>query len=374
MVCMDDGQMQSTRKHMTEENITLFYQNGSSNKVYQASLKAQGDAFVVNFAYGRVGQTLRTGTKTEQPVDAAKAKTIFDKLVKAKTSKGYRPEAGSKPSDYVLELEARQTDHFPQLLNPIDDVQLDEFMLNDDFVMQEKHDGVRLTLWKKDGVVIGINKKGLTTSVANTIVRSMADIPDMTMIDGEAVGDHYYAFDLLELRGNNYRSDHFLQRHTQLALLGETVCDTFGPHIHISEVACHTNNKTKMLNDCRARNAEGVVFKKILAPYVPGRPASGGDQIKHKFYKTASAIVSGHNDKRSVQIQLLDGQNKVDIGNVTIPPSCSVPAIGAVIEVKYLYCFEGGSLYQPTFLVERNDVDTDECTVDQLVFKAKDVV
>lgn len=357
---------------MTEENIILFYKNGSSNKVYQASLEAQGDGFVVNFAYGRVGQTLRTGTKTTQPVDAAKAKLILDKLVKSKTSKGYRPQAGTGPSEYALELDARQTDHFPQLLNPIDEPQLEGFMVNDDFAMQEKHDGVRLTLWKKDGLVIGINKKGLTTSVPKTIVQSMADVPDMTMIDGEAIGDHYYAFDLLELSGNNYRSDHFMQRHNQLARLGETGCGTFGPHIHISEVACQHKDKVIMFNGCRARNAEGVVFKKILAPYVPGRPASGGDQIKHKFYKTASVIVSGHNDKRSVQMQLVDGKNNVDVGNVTIPPSSVVPEIGAVIEVRYLYCFEGGSLYQPIFLVERNDVDFNECTVDQLVFKAKE--
>jgi len=39
---------------MTSENITLYFKQGSSDKVYTASLEeVENNRFVVNFAYGR---------------------------------------------------------------------------------------------------------------------------------------------------------------------------------------------------------------------------------------------------------------------------------------------------------------------------------
>ena len=55
------------------ENITLYYREGSSDKVYQCQIEAAGERFVVNFAYGRRGSTLNTGTKTNVPVEYADA-------------------------------------------------------------------------------------------------------------------------------------------------------------------------------------------------------------------------------------------------------------------------------------------------------------
>ena len=71
------------------ETITLYYREGSSDKVYQASLEPRDSGYVVHFAYGRRGATLSTGTKTQVPVDYATAKDIYDKLVREKTAKGY---------------------------------------------------------------------------------------------------------------------------------------------------------------------------------------------------------------------------------------------------------------------------------------------
>ena len=71
---------------------TLYYRSGSSDKVYQASVEPVGsDLFMVRFAYGRRGMTLTSGVKTSTPVCLAKARTVFDKLVKSKVAKGYTP-------------------------------------------------------------------------------------------------------------------------------------------------------------------------------------------------------------------------------------------------------------------------------------------
>ena len=74
------------------ENITLYFRQGSSDKIYQAAIEPKDGGYTVNFAYGRRGSTLSTGTKTQSPVPYAEAKAIFDKLVKEKIAKGYTPQ------------------------------------------------------------------------------------------------------------------------------------------------------------------------------------------------------------------------------------------------------------------------------------------
>ena len=74
-----------------EKNIVLYFKSGSSNKEYHASIEPSGTGYLVNFAYGRRGTALHTGTKTQSPVTLEKAEKIFDKLVKSKAAKGYTP-------------------------------------------------------------------------------------------------------------------------------------------------------------------------------------------------------------------------------------------------------------------------------------------
>ena len=42
------------------------------------------------------------------------------------------------------------------------------------------------------------------------------------------------------------------------------------------------------------------------------------------------------------------------------------------MEVRYLYCFKGGKVYQPVYLGPRDDVDTNECKMSQIKYKAED--
>src|SRR4051812_38552012 len=78
---------------MTKEklhNITLHFREGTSDKVYQAAIVQSGRGYVVNFAYGRKGKSLTTGTKTPSPINYDKAKDVYDKLIESKIAKGYR--------------------------------------------------------------------------------------------------------------------------------------------------------------------------------------------------------------------------------------------------------------------------------------------
>jgi len=41
----------------------------------------------------------------------------------------------------------------------------------------------------------------------------------------------------------------------------------------------------------------------------------------------------------------------------------------AIIECRYLYAFKGGSIFQPIYLGQRDDIPSQECTLGQLKYK-----
>lgn len=62
----------------------------------------------------------------------------------------------------------------------------------------------------------------------------------------------------------------------------------------------------------------------------------------------------------------------VGVGSVTIPTNKAIPAPGALAEIRYLYAYKGGSLYQPAYLGERDDLDPADCTLGQLKYKSEE--
>jgi bifunctional non-homologous end joining protein LigD len=69
-----------------------------------------------------------------------------------------------------------------------------------------------------------------------------------------------------------------------------------------------------------------------------------------------------------VNIFVRNGKVFADVGNVTIPLNIEIPAVGELIEVRYLYAYPGGSLFQPVYLDVRTDLD-DADDVSTLKFK-----
>src|SRR5689334_4902852 len=121
-----------------QDRVTLYYREGSSDKIYQASIEPAGERFVVNFAYGRRGTTLQTGTKTNVPVEYENAKRTFDKLVKEKLSKGYTAGEAGTPYQHS---EEQVSGVLPQLLNPIEQAEVNRLMKDSGYCAQEKFDG-----------------------------------------------------------------------------------------------------------------------------------------------------------------------------------------------------------------------------------------
>lgn len=344
---------------MQNESISLHCTEGGSDKVYLISLEGTGESWSVNFSFGRRGGPLKAGTKTPNPVNHGSAKAIYDKLVGEKVKKGYRADADAAPSvlsPIIAGTEARDTGIRPQLLNPIDDSELEALLRDDDFVVQTKHDGERRMIIVEDREVRATQRAGLLVPVSQSIVAAFGPIVregwGRTVIDGEDMGAGFVAFDLLELDGRDLRGQGFTARHTKLdALLSTTRIDV--SPVYVGEAA-----KRAHLARVSAVGGEGVVFKRGDAPYVPGRPASRGTQLKWKLVAEATLVAAPNtrSGKRSIALLAARGDERVEVGNVTVPANLPIPAAGALVEVRYLYRVgANGSLFQPVLKSIRSD-------------------
>jgi len=372
--------MSSACANYVVKETALSFKEGSSDKVYYVSLeRVENDKCVVNFAFGRRGNALQTGTKTNEPVDFSTANRIFDKLVQEKMNKGYKgsiisvieKNESSEPSKVIPVIKTEEVAVSKcVLLNAIKEEQAHNLINDNDWMIQEKMDGVRYML-EFEGLPFGSNFKGYNrkgkevpvSEEIKTLFESFEDLPPNCFLDGELIGETFYVFDILSM-DVDLREESFERRYS---LLAEFFRLYFNKKECIKLVKAYgkKEEKEKLFNDSKAK--EGVVFKRKSASYHVGRPASGGDYLKFKFCESCTCIVSSVSNKRSVGISLMKDGNLVSVGNVTIPVNYEIPTIGKHIEVKYLYAFAGGSLIQPVYLGERDDVEVDN--IDSIKYK-----
>jgi bifunctional non-homologous end joining protein LigD len=360
------------------KKISLFFKSGSSDKEYHAQLEPKGSGFVVNFQYGRRGSTLTAGTKTTSPVPQDKAEAIYDKLVQEKMAKGYTQ--GESGTPYVgTDKEERATGNTPQLLNPIEEEEVEKYLKNPAWGAQEKKDGKHVMVEFDGKEVTASNRKGLKIGIPEPIALAVKGLgSDILLLDGESIGEVYHVFDLLratvrDVDGHDevveFKDKTYIERYNILDLL----CEDLPPAIKLVPLAVTEKEKRDLYARLKKEGREGIVFKKLDAPYVPGRPNSGGNMLKFKFYATASCVVGpGRAGKRSIGLLLMKGGDMVSVGNCTVPANQPVPAEDSIVEIRYLYSYPDGSLYQPVLLGVRDDIDLDACSVKQLKYKAEE--
>ncbi len=351
------------------QQVSLFFKQGSSDKLYNVEMVEDGNGYLVNFSYGRRGSTLKSGTKTSSPVDKEKAEKLFDQLVKSKCSKGYAENnGGEQVSSFQAQYNKEHSDVFCQLLNLVNQEEAEVLCNDERFCIQEKFDGERRLVKRQATEVKGINRKGYFVPLTQQLERAFLSInADSFIVDGEDMGDKIQLFDILMLNGKDLKSQSYRSRYQLLCSLAIN-----SPGVQLVKSITEPEEKRLVLMELERLGREGAVFKRLDAPYTEGRPNSGGTQLKRKFYKEASVVVAKHNDtKRSVAMSITDYNNtSVLIGNVTIPPNKEIPAVGSIINVRYLYAYQKGSLYQPIFERERLDLDNSDCHISQLKYKA----
>lgn len=348
------------------ESVQLFYQEGSSDKEYNVYLEQEGvdkltsqPLYVVNFTYGRRGNATQSGTKTLAAVPLEKARDTYQKLVKEKQSKGYVANGTGIPFSGI-DTVGRVTGLVPQLLNPVDEAELERLLDEPTWIVQEKVDGVRIMVRVEGDVVEGINRKGLSVGFPDFIADSMRPMSGLTVFDGELANGVYHVFDLLEFDGSNYRSKPYIERWLAAIAVVEGLNQRLAPNEpkKIQVVRAGNGNSREFLEQLKREHAEGIVLKHAHSLSVAGRPNSGGNHLKYKFTASATCVVVKVNQQRSVQVAVRkseDSEELVVMGNVTIPPNFEVPSENSLCEIRYLYSYRNGCLYQPVYLGVRND-------------------
>lgn len=378
----------------TVKTVELFFQEGSSDKVYNARIVeiATGKHDVV-VQWGRRGSSLNEGKKAIGVALDAAEKTLA-KLVREKTGKGYEsvtenaqpaaeaPPEGQGSGSKVTGKRAR-VGRIAQLLNAIDEEHLDRVFADEGMIAQQKLDGTRV-LVHVESEVFATNRSGQVTNVAKAILEGAANLAPGTVLDGEVVTDAkgvatYWMFDLLASGGDELVDLGYAARWERLD--GEVEPGVFGP-LRVLPVAVGSNAKRALYEKLRTAQAEGIVFKHRDAPYKAGRPASGGTQLKHKFVKSADVVIV-ENAGNAYRMVVHDGARPFDVGKVfagtTNETRKRIDALLAagktpVAEVRYLYATDDEQLFQPVFVRLRDDKLAKECARNQLTRTNRAVV
>ncbi len=359
-------------------SVALAKQEGKMDKVYHLSIEHAGDKYIVRYANGRRGGTLTTGTRTKAPVDLLTAQAVYENVLSEKLRDRYQvtghggplPMTIVKPNNNKTPVITPKVTFLPQLLIPLSEAAGEAMIekVNGTWCAQEKKFGKRLMIHKRNGEVSATQKQGRACAMPTCVAEMVGKLHGDCTLDGELMGDVYWAFDLLWHEGQDWRGQAYGKRLATLeALIGNRKGSLRVVHTvrGVKDVRAHCTA-------LRAANAEGMVFKDLCAAYVSGD--GHRTQYKFKFYAECSCVVQAHNEARSVAVSLYfnDGSGQgICLGNVTIPPNHDVPPIGAVIEVRYLFAFKGGALYEPVYNGLRTDVPNTDCTLAKQNLKFK---
>jgi len=352
----------------------LFFREGSSDKVYNVHLTEGAGGWDVRFQNGRRGKALRDGVKIEG-ADFDSALKIFDKTVASKIKGGYTEQEGGVAFSSA-ELAGEVTGFRPQLLNEI--TEEEALALGPDWLVQEKHDGERRGALFNDGVATYANRRGLAVGVqapVDAAFRRLGEVVGPLTLDAEDMGDHLVIFDVTQhfMIGPDAR---FRERAGVLTHLDKTIHDAGLSDVLVVDVPTPLSEFIALGADrsLRKGGAEGFVLRHADSVYTPGRPNSGGEALKVKFWAEATCrVTKGREGKASIGLELQNGTCGpwIPVGNVTVPANREKLEIGSLVEVRYLYAEPGGSLFQPLLKGVRTDVTEEAAQMVQLKYKGQ---
>jgi bifunctional non-homologous end joining protein LigD len=368
------------------KSVQLFFQEGSSDKVYNATIVKDGDAYTVVVEWGRRGSSLQQGSKAVK-VPLAAATKKYESLVREKTNKGYqeitsavKPAAVAPPegegSGSRVAKRAR-VGFAAQLLSPIEEDDLAAYLADDEMVAQQKIDGQRVLAHVTADEIIVTNRDGQrTTKIAPAMFEGLAYLPHGTVVDGEVLDDGYWLFDVLQLADDDVRERGYADR---FAILDGELEPALSGDVRIVPMAQGAKAKRKLHERLRAGGAEGLVFKHRDAPYTAGR---GQTQRKLKFTKTADVVVL-ENAGNAYLMAVYDGKQLFEIGKVFSGTTNATrkqldaalaKKLTPIIEVRYLYATKDHQLTQPVFVRIRDDKPAKQCLREQLATTCRTVI
>jgi len=325
---------------MSRDKISLWSTEGGSDKTYTLWIEKDQKGCWLKYLFGPRGGTQNQGTKNKVAFTPEKAEKEYDKILKEKLAKGYKPLGGDVP-EYVEVKEAKDAGIRPMLLTPDTEENLEKYITDDDWCAEEKLNGVRIMIKADGDRIVGVNRRGLERPIPKSVEKALLGaLKPGDVLDGELIGENYHVFDIPLAKGS------YSMRLGLLDLLAKKV-----KALNIRFVPAFSSQKDKraLVQSLQKNRKEGVVFKDLRADYEPGRRENLAKAIavKVKYYAEVAAQVIDWTDKQSVEVALLDSQKLVSVGKVTVPTKyVDQVRKGELVRVKYLYATGAKQLYQ----------------------------
>jgi ATP-dependent DNA ligase len=251
---------------------------------------------------------------------------------------------------------------------------MSRYLLDPNWVWQEKHNGDRRLITKQGNSIEDFNRKGEPGKGLTQRIRQLLQSHPLHkfIIDCEYVmaEDRLYIFDMLIAGDDMIVMSPY---GTRLSYLHSNF-DGYHADIQPIKSATKADEKRAMKEMLEAAFAEGFVVKDLNAPY---RPSNQAGTLRYnyrvKFWKTLDAVVIGDSTKvvdghlrDSVRLGLYmpDGTLK-DICGATKKSRYNLKS-GDVVEVKYLYGTGTWDIVQIDILHLRDDKSPKQCTIDQI--------
>jgi bifunctional non-homologous end joining protein LigD len=369
------------------QRIELHSSHNGSNKDYNVEILDHGNGLFSLISESGPHNRTMTPQKSLKNIDYAKAKKEFDKLVKSKIngSSQYRVVSDTNNNTFITppiksSIPAAKSEFGIQLMNRIKKDELETYLADPAWGMQEKMDGERrpAAVVPENSKVrcVGFNRKNQEVKLPDSIEKEILLLDrgqsGEIYLDAEIIGSQLYIFDMIKIDNKVLNQSGFCQRHAEL----ETVFSkTTGlSHLKIVPLAKTEAEKRDLYREVVAKNGEGVVFRKLTSVHEGGKLNSGGDIMKFPFREVASFVVCRINDKRSVGISIFKDEKDtvgIEVGNVTIPLNHPMPNIHDIIDVDYLYAYLDGAIYQPVYKGVRTDIEIKACLTSQLKYHEK---
>jgi len=238
-----------------------------------------------------------------------------------------------------------------------------QLILDDDYLAQEKRDGERLLVRRREPQVEGWNKRGHPTEVSSRLKSDLLSVNvELFVLDGEYERSIYCCWDLLQVEALDLRSLPYQYRYHVLKPFA--AC----PFLNILPVWAGRQDKREAIAQFLQRGAEGVVFKNRNATYRSGR---AGQHYKLPFEKKATArIRTVHPTKASAELEMLEENGRwLPVSGVKIERGLVKP--GDYVEVRFSTASTNKRLVQPVFLRKRTDCCDLDCSVQQLDYSGR---
>lgn len=280
--------------------------------------------------------------------------------------------------------------YYPMLAKQANVTDLGPYLTDSGWWMQQKLDGHRVMLvgGGPDAPPSTLTRNG--TPYTRGLPAALRDVrlpgrPGQWVLDGELVGDVFYAFDVPITRDTNMNYQ-LIDRYPELVSAVRWIGHK---NVRLVPMARFQEDKVRLAETALREGYEGLVLKRRHSQYVNGGRTD--DWLKVKFVATVDCVVLGVRDdgKDSVRLGLHGPSSGAfgtgvksrdvklhDVGRASLigKEKNGTIAVGDVIEVRYLYVGAGNRLYQPTILKKRTDKKPEECTTGQLRYVNKKVL